>query len=206
MIETRSIVQLLEDNRVDACGAAIVETFASLTSGVSIVRHPGKLDVSDVLKGDVVSAPGVMVGWTSQSVRQDLDGSFHVDVDWSAYVVAEPYVDLVAKRRVEREAVAQAIGLHLLTILQDADTSSWGLTHICPPADKPQPAFKPVFTASSYTKGTVYYAVTWRQSIVCEGEPFFDASPVQQDGDPDTLTLVDGELPPELAALMGAHR
>ncbi len=131
MIETRSICSCW---KTTGSTPAVPPSSKRSTPDVRCVtvRHPGRLDVADVLKGDVVAAPGVMVGWTSQSV-QELDGTFHVTVDWSAYVVAENYVDLVAKRRVAREAVAQAIGLHLLTILQDATrTCVWALRHVSP--------------------------------------------------------------------------
>ena len=206
MIETRTLSQMLEANRVAALVAAVAASLDALMVGVAVTRHPGKLDIADVLAGDVVKTPGVTVGWSRIRNEQELDGPFRLIVDLTAYIATEDTADLVAKRRTDRSEVAQAIGGFVLEILHDADAASWGLTGIAPPEDAPRPELKPVFTAKSYAKGTAYYAVTWSQCLHREGEPFMPVGrPPQPDG-ADTLHLVGGGgMPPELRALIGAE-
>ncbi|NBN76810.1 hypothetical protein GWI72_00845 [Microvirga tunisiensis] len=169
MIAPATLETLIATDRLAQTQTAIVRRIGELITGVSVVAHPGKVDISELVARTVVQAPGVGIGFTRIRETAMVDGAFCLAVEWVAYVVAEACV--VARRRVEKEAVGLAIGSRLLAILGDMETSTWGLTGILPPETSPQPELKPMFTVRDQAQGTVYYAVTWTQVIADLGAP-----------------------------------
>lgn len=171
MIEPKPLVSLLLDDRLLPLQSVIVARLLALLPGVAVVRHPGKVDISELIAKSVVAAPGVGIGWSRIREIAIVDGSFSLSVEWTAYIVAEAKV--IDGRRVEKEALALAIGARLLQILGDDETAMWGLTGILPPETTPQAELKPLFTVRDASQGVAYYTVTWTQIVVDLGETAF---------------------------------
>lgn len=171
MIPTASLAQLLAGNPLAETQDAIVAMLRSRLTGVTIVKHPGKVDLSELVAKSVVAAPGIGLGWSQARHAGMADGSFCFAVNWTAYIVAEAMVN--GNRRVEKEAVGMAIGAQLLKILGDDEASFWGRTGILPVEDKPAPELKPFFTIRDAAQGAAYYVVTWSQIIADVGETTF---------------------------------
>lgn len=163
MIAPQTIEQLLTYDPLAPLQAAIVSTLATLNPGLHIVSHPGKVDLSELVGKTVVRSPGVGVGWSRIREAQMAEGHFCLMVEWVAYITAE--AKNVASRRVEKEALALAIGARLLTILADTETAMWGLSGVLPPETTPPAEFKPLFTVRDQSQGIAYYTVTWTQII-----------------------------------------
>lgn len=206
MMEPRTLAEMIAASRLEAARAAIIATLDPLLVGVTVIGHPGKLDINDVVARAVVAAPGVAIGWTRVRCETQTGGSFNAPVEWAAYIVAEDYADVAGKRRVPRDAVAHGIGSTILEILADPGLSSWGLAAINRPETDPGPALVPMFTAKSFEAGTAYYAVTWRQTFWDEGAPFFDASRVAirqgSDGALADAEFDEPVIPSEILAMM----
>lgn len=161
MIAPQTLAQRLAGARLPGLLTAVEGTLKPLFPGVSVRTLAGKVDMSDVVEGSVFAAPAIAVTLTRWRAPPDVSGGYALEVDLAAYVVTEETV--VGARAVRREAVAHALTAGLIDILADDDASRWGLRSI----SAPQAAeARPVFTAESYAKGTAYYAVTWRQSLV----------------------------------------
>lgn len=204
MIAPVALRDLVADTRIAATRDAVVATLGALLPGVTVVKHPGKLDINDVVARAVVAAPGIAVGYTRVRELGDPGGTFALAVDFAAYLVVEDWVDfdVAPPRTTPREVVGHAIGLQLLRVLRDPDAASWGLVAIEPPAMDPPPALVPLFTVKVEENMTATYAVTWTQALVQEGEPFFDrggtpafaaqALPAAGDGDDG----IDFDRPP----------
>lgn len=188
-IQTLTLPEMISASRIDTCQDAIVSTLDALMIGVTVKPHPGKLDFQDVVAKSVVRAPGVGVGWSRIRGARDPEGTFETVIDWTAYIVAEDKADIPAKTRMSREAIAFAVGTHILKALHDDDVCHWGLTKVTRPAETPAPEIKPLFTAAAYGQGTVYYAVTWRQALIDEGAPFFGT---------ETVTVTEGAMPSDV--------
>ncbi|EAU40160.1 hypothetical protein FP2506_11407 [Fulvimarina pelagi HTCC2506] len=185
-IQPLSLAQMFEASKLDTTRERIVATLASLLPGVKIVPHYGKLDINDVVAKEIVSAPGVMIGWTGLSDDREIDGRARQTIQWSAYIVAEDHADTATRRRVSRDTVAHAIGSRILDILRDPTTASWGLTEIDRPLPEPAPKFVPMFTAKSWAEGAALYAVSWYQALWNVGEGYFDCGGVTvAEGAPD---------------------
>lgn len=163
MIAPQTIEQLLAFDPLAPLQAAIVSTLATLNPGLHIVSHPGKVDLSELVGKTVVRSPGVGIGWSRIREAQMAEGHFCLMVEWVAYITAE--AKNVASRRVEKEALALAIGARLLTILADTETAMWGLSGVLPPETTPPAEFKPLFTVRDQSQGMAYYTVTWTQII-----------------------------------------
>ena len=220
MIAPQTLEQMIAATQLDTTKAAIVTSLGALLTGVTVVGHPGKLDVNDVVAKAIVAAPGVAIGY--QRVRElgDVGGTFSAAVDWTAYLIVEDWVDRsgAVPRTTPREVVGLAIGLQILRILRDPTTASWNLLGIDVPAMDPAPELKPVFTMKTDQNMTAIYAVTWTQALVQQGQPFFgygptpaatpvnlpaagftaDGTPIDDEG--LDFDLPDGELPPEILA------
>lgn len=207
-----SLSQLIASTRFEELRKAIVARLSALLPGVTVVAHPGKLDINDVLAKAIVRAPGIAVGWNRMRAPRDLGGTFCLPVDFVAYIVVEDYADTSADppRRVDRDIVANAIGAQLLLILSDPDTASWGLTGLTTPATEPEPEVRPVFTMKAADNATTVFAATWTQGPILQGVSLFDgptprvaADPA--DGLPEGLVFdvdTDAELPTEIRALI----
>lgn len=164
MIPAKNIETLLAEDRLHVFQGAIADRLKTLNPGLTIVRHPGKVDVSELLAKTIVTAPGVGIGWSRIRQAMLADGSFSLAVEWTAYIVAEARP--IAGRRVEKEAIALAIGTRLLEILGDDETALWGLDGVLPPEVTPPPELKPLFTVRDASQGIAYYTVTWTQIAV----------------------------------------
>jgi hypothetical protein len=194
MIEPRSLSQLIDASGVFALRAGVVATLTRLFPDVQVTAHPGKLDISDVVAGEVFTAPAIAVA----AVRLPADASTSAGqrattVDLAAYVVAEDRALGEPQRLIHRDEMALAICDALTALLQEpaASVSRWGLAHLSPP-DAVEA--KPVFTAKSFAQGKVFWAVTWRQTIYRDA-PLWDMESVVA-GDPPPLLLPgDGDYP-----------
>ena len=183
MIARATLAEMVAATRLDATLAAIVASLGALLGGVTVVLHPGKLDINDVVAKAIVQPPGVAVGYTRVRELGDPGGTFSAGIDAVAYIVVE---DLALPgpppRAVERTLVGHAIGMQILRILRDLDAASWGLLAIEPPQMEPPPELRPLFTMRSAEQATAIYAVTWTQALVQEGTPFFDGPTPEVEG------------------------
>ena len=197
MIVPASVADLVAGDPLGATKAAIVARLAALIGGVKVVSHPGRLDVSEVVGREVTDAPAIRLGWSRVRASELMDGSFHMPVEFVAYVVARPVA--IAGRRVEAEAVALAIGRRILQVLADRETSFWGRLQLTPPAETPPPEFRPIFTVADAAEGVAYYAVTWTQSLTDQGPNLFDAPApaVTETVDADGRLSVHAEFGPD---------
>lgn len=185
MIQPVTLAQLLAADPIAPAQRAIVAAVKAQLSGVSVMLHPGKVDISELVSKALVAPPGVGIGWSRVRTLRAVDGHFSFTVDWVAYIVAEARA--VEGRRVEKEAVALAIGNRLMLMLADADTCFWRLAGISAPDPVPGPEFKPLFTVADAAQGTVYYTVTWSQTLTGLGATY--------------LPTVQGEVIPDAAAI-----
>lgn len=201
MIEPKTLADLLAADPLAAVQSAIVARLRLLLSGVSIVSHPGKIDISEVVAKSVVAAPGIAVGWSRIRALRLVDGSVSIAVEWSAYVVVEDMA--IAGKRKSREEVGLAIGRRLVEILEDADEQTWGRGNLLPPAADPPPELKPLFTVRDMTAGAAYYTVTWTQTVVDQGRSLFAGERPEVVATDDGFDLdFEGGLPPEVLALL----
>jgi len=205
VIEPATLSELLASDPVTPLRDAVTARLQTLFKGVAVKSHIGKLDIYDVVKRDLVAAPGIAIGWTAVKSPRDISGAYCLPVDLAAYIVTEDKP--IEGRRVDRDELAHAIGTRLLEILHDADLSSWGLENISPPDGDPGPVFKPIFTATSYEKGTAYYAVTWTQMLAGLGPDFLGGPTpafVAHDAErgPGLKFLDESGIPPEIAAMI----
>lgn len=208
MIEPRTLAQMIAASRLEATKAAIVAEMKRLLGGVTVVAHPGKLDINDVVARAVVQAPGVAIGWTRVRADRQAGGHYTAPVEWAAYIVVEDRADLATKMATSRETIGHAIGSTILDILADPDVASWGRPGLGLPFGDPPPAFVPLVTMKSMEGGAAVYGVTWTQAAWDEGSPFMDdETPVLIDADGSIeIDEDDAEgLPPEIRALIAGH-
>lgn len=171
MITPKTIEQLLAFDPLAPLQSAIVATITTLNPGLNVVKHPGKVDLSELIGKTVVKAPGVGIGWSRIREAQMADGHFNLLVDWVAYIVCE--AKSVNNRRIEKEAMALAIGARLLAILADDIAATWNRTGVYPPESTPPAEMKPLFTVRDQAQGMAYYTVTWTQIVADLGDSVF---------------------------------
>lgn len=193
MIAARTIGQMLASNPLADTHDAIVATLRTLLPDVSIRKHPGKVDLSELVAKSVVPAPGIGLGWSQVKYAGMADGSFCMAVGWTAYIVAEAMVN--NDRRVEKEAVGMAIGAQLLQILGDDQAQFWNRTGILPIGFNglPEPELKPFFTVRDAAQGTAYYVVTWTQIVADVGETTFPTATGRVRSPDEPIIDYDGE-------------
>lgn len=194
-LQTASIYDLINKNDFANVREAIVETFESLLTGVTISSHPGKLDISDIVAADIKKLPAIMVGWTRQQVSPTIANHFSLNVEFTAYIAVNDMVQLSEKRRINREDAAAAIGFRILQILNHDEHNTFGVSGLLPPMEGKPPEFKPVFTSKSYAKGVAYYSVIWSQTIIDQGASIATDDQTQVTGFGDTLELSPGSDP-----------
>jgi hypothetical protein len=190
MMEPASLDQLLARDPLAPTQIAIVNTLSSLMPGVTIVRHPGKVDLSELVANTIVKSPGVGIGWSRIRETFITDGATCFVVEWVAYIVSD--AKAVANRRVEKEEIGLAIGSRILAILADPILSLWNRTGVMPVEDKPQAELKPFFTLKDAKQGTAYYVVTWSQIIADIGPSVFPQPEGHVDIDAGLIQFQDG--------------
>lgn len=184
-IEPMSLAQILDNDVVAPVHQAVVAKLQALNPGLKIVRHPGKVDLSELLKKSVVKAPGVGIGFSRVREGRRADGVFFVTVEWVAYIVVQSAV--VAGKRREKEDQGLAIGARLLAILGDEQASLWDLDAILPVEEAPAPELKPLFTIRDEAEGMAYYTVTWSQVVADLGNSVFPSAIGHYDEETDTI-------------------
>ncbi|MDM9647752.1 hypothetical protein [Rhizobium sp. S163] len=190
-MQPATLAQIIAADPIADMQAAIVATLSRLLPGVTIVGHPGKADVSELVSKSIVKSPGVGVGWSRIRETAIADGSYNALVEWVAYIVAEPTI--VANKRVEMERIGYAIGGQLLKILSDITVSTWGRPGVGPVETvSPSPELKPLFTVKDQDKGTVYYTVSWLQPIFDIGRSEFPAPIGRADPEAGTIEYAEG--------------
>lgn len=158
----RSLADIISASRIVGVRDAVVAALGAAID-VSVLRHYGKLDISDAIEGESFQAPSIHIG-VARIRPQDLSTRAQdVDLNLVAYVVAED--QMVAGRLCYRDEIGYGLALAVLDVVNDEALSRWGLDWISPPEDA-QAA--PLFTAMSKAagKGTAYYSVSWRQSLL----------------------------------------
>ncbi|MFC6444566.1 hypothetical protein [Shinella zoogloeoides] len=204
MIDPKPFAELLETDPLAPLQAAIVSSLKLLNPGVTVVPHPGKVDVSELISRTVVNAPGIGLGWSKVKTGQHAEGMFYLVVEWVAYIVAEAKV--VGARRVEKEAVGLAIGGRLLEILADLETSLWGRSGVLPPETTPPAELKPLFTIRDAAQGVAYYTVTWTQIVPALGTGFMPPHAGRYDEQLGAIVYPDADMIDELAPWIPAER
>jgi hypothetical protein len=169
-----ALVDLLAADPIARYQAAIADRLAQLLPDITVKTHPGKVSISQLDAKAIMATPGIAVGWSRVRDASAIDGTVAITVDWIAYVVTEHKV--IGGRRVEREALALAIGFALLGILADPTAATWGVPRIAPPAEAPPAQLSPVFTIADQAEGTSYLAVTWSQTIVDQAPGLFEGA------------------------------
>lgn len=182
----RTLAQRLAAARLAPAHKAIVASLKPHFPDVQVVRHPGRVDVADLVAKDIFSAPALAIAATRARPQREHNGEYGLEVEWTGYVIAEDKV--IAGRRVERDEIGHAIGEGLIEILQAETVCRWGLTDITDPAFDGAQALRPVFTVKSYERGVALYAVTWSQTLLNLGAPLWDfTSPPPADFDPTLI-------------------
>ncbi len=206
MIAPLALVDLIAADPLGSVKEAVRARIAALLPGLTVVSHPGKIDISEVVGKSVVATPGIAVGWSRIRATRIIDGAHHLVVEWTAYVVVEDAA--IGGRRVERETLGLAIGARLVAILEDADSQTWGRGNVLPPEADPRPELRPMFTVRDVAAGAAYYAVTWTQTLIDQGQSLFVGetpdleSVTDAPTDADVTFSADGAIPPEVLAML----
>lgn len=195
MITPRTLAARIQEARLAQLLPAIEGTLKPLFPDVSVKSLAGKIDMSDVIEGSVWQPPVIAVALTRWRAPVGVGGGYQVPVDLAAYVVTEDMA--IGALATRRETAAHALTMGVLEILADLDVPRWGLINITSPEEAEA---RPVFTAAAYAKGTAYYAVTWRQSLISLGSdplarvPYTDVESVE-DGEAVTWPVDLSEAP-----------
>lgn len=163
--------QMLEASRVFALREAIVRRFCERFPDVEAKAHPGKLDMGDVLSRDMFRPPAIAIAATRLVNDDRLSGSDDLRVQMTAYVITEDQmIGDEPPRLAKRDEIGIAICEAIVVSLSDDEWASWDLENIAAPDGVES---QPLFTMLSYERGTVYYAVTWKQTLLALGEADF---------------------------------
>ncbi len=154
-----SRAQLIERARVFGLREAIVAALKTIFTDIEVRPHPGRIDMADVLAKDVFVAPSIAVAILKTTPDGRLSGADDFKLEIVAYVIAKDA--MVGGLAVKREEMALAICEALLVALSDDDFTHWvdnvGIAE--------EAVATPVFTMQSFENGTVFYAVTWKQTV-----------------------------------------
>lgn len=168
-----SIVELVRSCRITTLRDAIVSSFANALPEVEVKGHPGKLDFADVVAKDMFRCPGLAVTTARAHPADRLSGANDLDVDVTIYVIAEDMMLGSPGRLAKRDEVAWALVSAVMDMAADPAISRWALADIGYPEHIEG---KPLFTAITYERGTVYFAVTWRQRLYAATSPLWQAT------------------------------
>lgn len=164
---TLARVDILEAARLFPLRSAIVDRFAARFPDVEVRAHPGRLDMGDVLEKGVFAAPSIAIAVNRARPDPRLSQADDLVAEITAYVVCEDM--MIAGRRVERDEFALALCEAMLKALADND-----FTHFVDDlSDVDDAKAEPVFTMKTFEHGTVYYAVTWKQTLCAVADPAF---------------------------------
>ncbi len=153
-----TLTQMIAESRIIEIQNAVIATLKPRYPDLAIKGHPGKIDISDIVAGNVFNAPAIAVAVTRVHPDERLSEAFDLPISFTAYVIVENRA--VAGKSVLAEELGWAICLRLMRDLHDVAIARWGLQDIDFPAEIDA---RPLFTAKSFDKGTLYYSVTWRQ-------------------------------------------
>lgn len=154
-----SRVDLIQNARVFRLRESIVSALKTLFEDIEVRPHPGRIDMADVLAKDVFAAPSIAVAITKGTPAGRLSGADDVMAEMTAYVIAKD--SMIGGLMVTREEFALAICESLIVALSDDEFTHW-VENVGVVEDA---AFTPVFTMKSFENGTVFYAVTWKQTL-----------------------------------------
>ncbi|WP_170145873.1 hypothetical protein [Rhodoplanes elegans] len=161
MIGPATIAERLAASRLVGFLPAVEAALKPLFPGVTVRSHPGRIDVSDLIEKDIFLAPMIAVALTRWRGPVGVGGDWRLGLECAAYVVTE---DMASDGRVTpRQEVAFALSHGILDVLADFTTSRWGLQSITSPEDAEA---RPLFTSETFAKGSAFYAVTWKQSLI----------------------------------------
>lgn len=169
-------------SRLAPLPAAIAATLRPLFLGVTVKTHPGRIDVEDVLAGDVFLPPMIAISLIAADPVVEIAGDYSVLAECCAYVISEDIA--IGDLAVGRDQVALAMCQGVADVLDDLDMARWGLADITSPADI---RIRPLFTQLSFEKGIAFYAVTWRQKLFELGAPMPPPMATEQ-----LITIEDG--------------
>lgn len=163
--------EILSASRVHEYATAVVATLAERYPEIEVKRHPGKLDIADVVAENIFRTPSIAVAMTRLLAEQRGSGAEDVTVDVVAYVIVEDKLMGEARGVVYRDELGWAICQAMLGLLNESVAPRWGLNDISAPdhADA-----KPIFTSKSFARGTAYYAVTWKQTLLATTPTIWD--------------------------------
>jgi hypothetical protein len=161
MIAPATIAERLAGSRLVGFLPAIEAALKPLFPGVTVRSHPGRIDVSDLIEKDIFLPPMIAVALTRWRGPVGVGGDWTLALECAAYVVTEDMA--IAGRATPRQEVAFALSHGLIAVLADWETARWGLSSITAPEDA---EVRPLFTSETFAKGSAFYAVTWKQSLI----------------------------------------
>ena len=153
-----TLTQMISESRIVEIQSAVVSALKGRYPDLSVKGHPGKIDISDIVAGNIFNPPAIAVAVTRVHPDERLSEAFDLPISLTAYVIVENRA--LAGKSVLAEELGWAICLRLMRDLHDVAIARWSLSDIDLPTDIDA---RPLFTAKSFDKGTLYYSVTWRQ-------------------------------------------
>ena len=153
-------------SRLAPLPAAIANSLRPLFLGVQVKTHPGRIDVADVLAGDIFLPPMIAISVVAADPEVQTPADYSIHAECCAYVVSEDMA--IGNLSTGRDQVALAMCQGVADVLADMDAPRWGLASITSPDTI---RIRPLFTQLSFEKGIAFYAVTWRQRLFELGAP-----------------------------------
>lgn len=171
----RSLQDLLASSRLFECREAIRSTLAGLFPDIEVATHPGKIDIADIVATDSFTAPSIHVAIAEVRPPDYRNSGFReIRLKVAAYVVVEDRAIGNPPKLCTRDELGLAICDGVIAVAENPHLSRWGLNDIAYPEDV---EMRPLLTVKSFTKGTAYYAVTFRQLLTGCGDPFWSPEP-----------------------------
>lgn len=165
--ETLTLAELLACSRVIFTRDQVVAALAARFPEVQVKAHPGKLDMADVLKEGTFTAPSIHVACARLHDDERLSGAQDLTLHFRAYVVAENrQIGGQQGLTYRADEIGYALVVGLLDALKLEYVARWGCRDLSFPEDAQG---EPLFTLKTFDRGTVYYVVTWRQTLLREG-------------------------------------